>query len=96
MRAVEEGLALLKASPFDAVITDLKLPRMSGVEFLGEVRTRHPGTPVIVITDGVAGMFEWDLLELGAFGYLLKPYAAEEVEAVVRHAVKSGRTRRQE
>lgn len=91
VRTAEEGLDLLGREPIDVVITDVKLPGMGGAEFLAEARRRQPGLPVIVVTGGVEGMAERDFMELGAFGYLLKPFSAGEVERLVGRALECGR-----
>lgn len=90
VRTAEEGMEVLASEPVDVVITDLKLPGMSGVEFLAELRTLRPELPVIVVTGGMFGMFERDFRDLGAFGYLLKPYLAEEIRSLVGRAVEYG------
>jgi DNA-binding NtrC family response regulator len=85
VRSAEEGLALLSRTPFDLVITDVRLPGMGGEEFLREARELAPGMPVIVITgaDGDEAKF----IEAGAFGYLLKPFRFEEVDELVGRAL---------
>jgi DNA-binding response OmpR family regulator len=83
--AAEEGLALLAETPFDLVITDVRLPGMSGEEFLRTVRRLAPHVPVIVVT-GTDGD-ETKFIEAGAFGYLLKPFLFEEVEEMVGRAL---------
>jgi DNA-binding response OmpR family regulator len=89
VRTAEEGLALLlSAGPFDVVITDVKLPEMDGDEFMLLVRAMSPAPPVIVISGGY-GYDENRFLDAGAFGYLLKPFRAEELEALVRAALDS-------
>lgn len=89
VRTAEEGLELLAAGPVDVVITDLKLPGMSGIEFLKELRSSRPGLPVIVVTGGITGVFERDLMGLGAFGYILKPYLSDEIRRMVGRAVEA-------
>jgi DNA-binding NtrC family response regulator len=84
--SAEEGLKLLAESDFDVVITDVKLPGMSGGEFLAAVRGRAPGLPLIVISGGYGGDAS-KFIEAGAFGYLLKPFRFEEVEELVRRAI---------
>ncbi|HYE13243.1 MAG TPA: response regulator [Pyrinomonadaceae bacterium] len=91
VRAAEEGLEMLAEAEPDVIITDVKLPGMSGPEFLAEVRRRHPGVPVIVVTGGDAVLRERDFMEMGAFGYLLKPYLVGEVESLVWRAVECRR-----
>lgn len=81
----EEGLALLAKRPFDLVITDVRLPGMSGEEFLRTVRRRAPEMPVIVVT-GADGD-ETKFIEAGAFGFLLKPFLFDEVEKLVSRAL---------
>lgn len=86
MKSAEEGLALLSKSPFDLAITDVRLPGMSGEGFLRAARGLAPGMPVIVITG--ADVDEAKFIEAGAFGYLLKPFIFEEVEDVVKRALR--------
>ena len=87
----EEALGLIAETTVDVVITDLKLPGMDGLGLLGELRARFPGVPVIVVTGGVEGVGEREALEAGAFGYLLKPYPVDEVEAMVLRAAGGNR-----
>jgi DNA-binding NtrC family response regulator len=81
----EEGLRLLSESGFDAAITDVRLPGMSGEEFLLRAHELAPRLPVIVVTG--ADSDESKFLDEGAFGYLLKPFRFEEVEELVGRAV---------
>jgi two-component system response regulator AtoC len=90
VRTAEEGLALLGAADFDAVITDIKLPGMRGDEFLRRARGLNPAMPVIVISGGF-GYDEPTYTEEGAFGYLLKPFRAEELEEIVARALSAAR-----
>lgn len=83
--SAEEGLALLDERSFDLAITDVRLPGMSGEEFLREALRLAPDMPVIVVT-GADGD-EAKYIEAGAFGYLLKPFLFEEVEELVSMAL---------
>ncbi|MCA1620180.1 MAG: response regulator [Acidobacteria bacterium] len=85
VRTAEEGLALLAAGAFDVVVTDVKLPEMDGDEFMSRVHAANPALPVIVISGGY-GYDENRFLDAGAFGYLLKPFPAEELESLVARA----------
>ena len=85
VRTAEEGLELLAASAFDVVISDVKLPGMDGVQFLRAARATEPALPVILISGGY-GYDELTYEEEGAFGYLLKPFRAEELEEMVARA----------
>jgi DNA-binding NtrC family response regulator len=81
----EEGLELLASGGFDAAVTDVHLPGMSGEEFLLRAHELDPSLPVIVVTG--ADSDESKFLEEGAFGFLLKPFRFEEVEELVGRAV---------
>jgi CheY-like chemotaxis protein len=85
VRTAEEGLELLAEGPFDVAVTDIKLPGMDGEEFMLRAREMHPSLPVIVISGGY-GYDERKFLDAGAFGYLLKPFKAEDLEEMVARA----------
>ncbi len=89
VRTAEEGLELLAAGPFDVVITDVKLPGMDGDEFMLRARELKPALPIILISGGY-GYDEVTYEEEGAFGFLLKPFQAEELEAMVARALGRG------
>jgi DNA-binding NtrC family response regulator len=89
VRTAEEGLALLYVTAFDVVVTDVKLPEMNGDEFMRRAHEMKPSLPIIVISGGY-GYDEARFVEAGAFGYLLKPFLAEELEALVARAVGGG------
>ena len=88
VRTAEEGLELLAAEAFDVAITNVKLPEMDGEEFMLRARELHPALPVILISGGY-GYDELTYEEDGAFGYLLKPFRADELEELVARAVAS-------
>jgi two-component system, OmpR family, response regulator MprA len=89
-----EALETLDARPPDAVVLDLLMPRVDGLELCRRMRRRGDRTPVLMLTardavsDRVAG------LDAGADDYLVKPFALEEllarVRALLRRAVPDG------
>jgi DNA-binding NtrC family response regulator len=83
--SAEEGLSQLSQKSFDVAITDVRLPGMTGEEFLLRAHEINPRLPVIVVTG--ADSDEAKFVEEGAFGYLLKPFRFEEVEELVGRAV---------
>jgi len=77
----------LQESSFDLLITDLKMPGMSGLEVLQAVRVLQPEMPVILITGFAAVNNAVEVMKNGAADYLAKPFANEEILAKVRKAL---------
>jgi two-component system response regulator PilR (NtrC family) len=84
----EAALAKLQLQPFDVVLTDISMPGLNGMELLNRVLQSYPGTPVIIISGMTDEEQAQDLIERGAFDYLLKPFRLEVVENSVRRAVE--------
>jgi DNA-binding response OmpR family regulator len=80
----DDGLAAATATPYDVIVLDLMLPRISGFDLTRRLRERSVDTPILILTgrdavdDRVAG------LEAGADDYLVKPFALREVVARLR------------
>ena len=83
----EQALAYLDIETYDAVLTDLSMPGLSGRELLRYIQAKHSATPVIVIS----GMSEEGdaraMIDAGAFAYFAKPFKLEEIEAAVDRAI---------
>src|SRR5262245_39624380 len=70
----EEGLRLLAADePFDVVLLDNRMPRMSGLEFLAQLKRTGAAVPVILMTAAHNDRTAIQAINLGAFAYALKP-----------------------
>lgn len=89
-----EALAAFDAVHYDAVVSDICMPGISGIDLLREVRSRSPETPVILITGRPTVDTAVEAVELGAFRYLTKPFRTEELRQVVATAVGHGRMAR--
>src|SRR6267142_226038 len=76
----EQALAYLDIETYDAVLTDLSMPRLSGRALLKHIQAKHSATPVIVITGVYDESEREELLNLGAFAYFTKPFLLEEIE----------------
>jgi len=85
-----EADAALGASPFDLVILDLGLPKISGLEVLQRLRSRRSRIPVLILTarDGVKERVKG--LDAGADDYLVKPFELAELGARVRALTRRG------
>lgn len=83
-----EALRMLQAAPFDLVITDLRMPRMSGLELLRTIRAEHPGVMVVMITAYGAIDTAVDAMRAGAFDYITKPVLTDQLELTVRRSLE--------
>ena len=83
------GLAFLKEHHIDLVITDLRMPKMGGMDLLRSALREVPGLPVIILTahGTVDGAVE--ALKTGAFDFVRKPFDQDEVRMVVRKALRT-------
>jgi YesN/AraC family two-component response regulator len=78
---------LEKESEWHAVITDISMPGLSGLELLGHIRQKLPDTPVIVLSGMSDPVYKAGAMSMDVFKYLTKPYKLEEIEASVDSAV---------
>jgi DNA-binding NtrC family response regulator len=80
----ESGLQLLRENPVNLVVTDLKLPGMSGLEFLHAVKSHNAALPVVVMTAFGTVETAVEAMKAGASDYLLKPFSLGEMRMVIR------------
>ncbi|HLH32497.1 MAG TPA: sigma-54 dependent transcriptional regulator [Terriglobia bacterium] len=78
------------AAGVQAVITDLKMPGMDGIELLNHVRRTKPGTPVIVLTAFGTVQTAVDAMKAGANDFLVKPFSHQALEDVLNKHVTAG------
>jgi DNA-binding NtrC family response regulator len=84
-----EALEILTANQIQAMITDLKMPKMDGLELLQRVRRTHPQIPVIMITAHGTIDTAVEAMKRGAFDYVTKPFNQEDFLNTIERAVKS-------
>lgn len=82
-----DALGMMEAEPFEVIITDLKMSSLGGMEVLSRVKAAYPDTVVIVITGYASVSSVVEVMKMGAFDYLPKPFTPEELRGVVRQAV---------
>lgn len=80
----ESGLKLLAQNSVDLVVTDLKLPGMSGLEFLQAVKRQNVALPVVVMTAFGSVETAVEAMKAGASDYVLKPFSLTEMRMVIR------------
>lgn len=84
----EEALSLIKNDPVDIVVTDFKLPKMSGLELLKEIRRSSPQIELIVITGYGSIETAVDAMKSGAFDYITKPINDNEIKLIITKIVE--------
>src|SRR5437660_1898526 len=80
------GLEALKGDPPDIVLTDIKMPGVSGTEILAAVRDQDPETPVILMTAQASLQSAIQAVNQGAFYYIQKPFSNDDLVAFCRRA----------
>jgi len=83
-----EALEMFRSSPFDVLLTDLKMPRLDGLSLLREIRNVAPSTIGIVITGYASTTSAVEAMKLGAFDYVAKPYELDEIRMVIQRALE--------
>ncbi len=91
----EQALLALGNEPFDLVISDLRMPKMDGMELLHHVREEHPDTEFIILTGHGTVEGAVQAMKQGVFDYLIKPVNIDELQMLVER-VFSQRSLRQE
>ena len=82
------ALSLLEAEDFDVVVTDIVMPRMTGVDLLEAIGAVSPDVQVIIITGEPTVDTASAAVREGAFDYMSKPVTKETIQKRVRNAVK--------
>lgn len=88
--SVEEALAAIEREPFDAVVSDYRMPRMNGIEMAAAVRERRPGVPFILFTARENEALASDLAAADVTGHVQKGTGTEQysdLAAAIREAV---------
>lgn len=86
-----QALQMIKNTPYDLVITDMKMPKMTGLELLRSIMENVPETLVIIITAFGSIENAVEAMRLGAFNYLIKPFSPDTIEAVIQKAEEHAR-----
>ena len=88
--SAKKALQILAKNSIDLVISDIRMPEMSGIELAGEIKEKYPGLPVILIT-GVPGREdEISALLENVDGYLQKPFTAQELAREIARVLARG------
>lgn len=88
--SADEAIAMIKNRDFGVVILDIRLPDKSGIDVWKEARKYRPKLKAIIITAYPSVSTATKSMRLGAVDYLVKPFAAEELEKLVAQSLNSG------
>src|SRR5580698_5454567 len=81
----------LAAGRFDLLISDLKMPRMTGIELLSEAKKLRPEMPVVLMTAFATVTTAVEAMKLGAYDYIQKPFDGEEIKLLVDRTLEHSR-----
>ena len=89
--SAQEAMDALSGGPPEVLVSDIRMPGLSGLELLNAVKTRHPAVPVIVMTaysdlDSAVAAFQG-----GAYEYLPKPFDVDQAVELIRRALDERR-----
>ena len=84
----EDAISLFSSRSFDIVITDMKLPKMSGLELLSSIKKASPLTEVILITGYGSIESAVNAMKQGAFDYVTKPIVDDEIKILISKIIE--------
>jgi two-component system, NtrC family, response regulator HydG len=87
------AVSKLEGGRFDLLITDLKMPRMTGMELLAESRRVRAEMPVVLMTAFATVQTAVEAMKLGAYDYIQKPFDGEEIKLLVERTLEHARLR---
>ncbi|MBN2378246.1 sigma-54-dependent Fis family transcriptional regulator [candidate division WOR-3 bacterium] len=90
-----EALEHMETRFFDVVVSDIKMPGMDGIELLRKLSQERPTQQVIIISGHATPQDAVDAMKLGAFDFLIKPFAPDELFQAIRRAARQGNLARQ-
>lgn len=86
----EEALSQLKIQDFDLVISDIRMPKMNGLDLLKNIKKSDSQTPVVMITGFPSTCPVQKAMQEGADGYLAKPFRIEKIDELMRELLYGG------
>lgn len=90
-----EGLAVLRREAFDVILSDLHMPRMSGLDFLRAARTERPSAAFLLLTGEHDVNIGIEAMQNGAADYVVKPFSTDSVLRRVANALEKKRLENQ-
>ena len=88
---VEIAFELINAENFDVIVTDIIMPKITGIELLRKIHETSPDIPIIMMTGEPEVRSASEAVRAGAFDYLSKPISSEAITKVIRNATERKR-----
>ena len=88
-----EALGYMADNPVNLVLLDINMPKIDGITALKEIKKRHPGTQIILLSAYITRETIQKALKLGAFGCLMKPFDHDKLINIVDEALKNDGSR---
>lgn len=79
----KEALNILKNTQFDLILSDLKMPKIDGIELLKEVKSNNIDTPFVIMTAFGTIEIAVESIKLGALDFIIKPFNKETIEKII-------------
>lgn len=90
-----QAVVHLRDHTYDLVISDIKMPRMTGLELLKHIKERTPETVVLMVTAFSSTDDAVEAMKQGAYDYITKPFKNEEIRLIVKNALERRDLRRE-
>ncbi|MCB0349765.1 MAG: sigma-54-dependent Fis family transcriptional regulator, partial [Bdellovibrionales bacterium] len=85
----EQAIDLFKKKSFDMVISDMQMPKVTGLELLKHIKDQSPDTIFFMITAFATAETAVEAMKIGAYDYITKPFKIDEVRINIANALKS-------
>ncbi len=82
-----EGLAIFTRQKVDLVLCDIKMPDLSGIEVLEQIRKKNPQVPVVIMTGYSSLPIALEAIKKGANSYLTKPFQIAHLKELVKKTI---------
>ena len=89
----KEALEYIAQKAYDIVITDVRMPNITGVDVLKTVKECSPETVVIIVTAYASTETAVEAMKQGAYDYITKPFKIEEIKLIIRNALEKRKLR---
>lgn len=84
---VEEALKTMKAEVFDVILTDIRMPKLSGLHLLETIKKMNRHSPKVILMTGYADVTESEAIEQGADGFVTKPFDRSTLVRMLKESV---------